>query len=106
MKTLAFLLLCCASTYAQQNEYLTIYQVTVGPANRREIKFDFGSKYDSAKTYAVQSKSLVDALELAERKGWEYVTTYVETIDLPDFISFSNGKTTGSITNILMRRRR
>lgn len=97
---MAILLLCCASGYAQQNEYLTIYQVSVGsrPADRREIKFDFGSKYDSAKVYAIKTKSLVDALELAERKGWEYVTTYVETI--------GSGVNTGSITNILMRRKR
>jgi hypothetical protein len=98
MKALS-IVLCLITGIAsgQSFEYLRITQIAFGqePSQRRKIKFDFGSKYDSSSHYQSglqNAKSIVDAIEHAEKKGWTYVETDEETA--------------GSVVVITMRRRK
>jgi len=95
MKTIILLLTFITSAASAQYEYLRIYQRTYSAVQRSELKFDFGVKYDSADNYerAVAPKNLVAALEYSEDKGWEYITTFVESYESHNLI------------NVLMRRR-
>lgn len=104
MKALILLLLLITTAAHAQHEYLRIYQPTSSAdlKGRGDIFFDFGVKYDSSKNYAkaVAPKNLVAAIEFAESKGWEYVTTFVErTVS-------ARPEWEHNVINVLMRRTR
>jgi hypothetical protein len=103
MKTIILLLMLVTTAATAQHEYLRIYQVTRSSElkDRGEINFDFGVKYDSSKVYAklVAPKNLVAAIEFAESKRWEYVTTFVERN------AASSPEYEYNVINVLMRRK-
>ena len=103
MKTIILFLMLITTTASAQHEYLRIYQVTRSSnvKDRGEINFDFGVKYDSSQVYAraAAPNNLVAALEFAESKGWEYVTTFVERN------ASINSEHEYNVINILMRRK-
>ena len=104
MKTIILFLMLITTAASAQHEYLRIYQVTRSSnlKDRGELNFDFGVKYDSSKDYtnAVAPKNFVAALEFAESKGWEYVTTFVERN------ASVHSEYEYNVINVLMRRKR
>jgi phosphoheptose isomerase len=79
MKILFILLLSSLSAIGQKYEYAEIFQ-SQHDVTRTKASFYFGTKYDSLKAYG-QFENIIDAMDKADRKGWEVITINTYFID-------------------------